>query len=430
MDKKRNKEKLNKWKEKLAFLKPWDMDDEAGEDLEIKEMSSSDNTRGSGWEGGKLSGEETEKRKKYAAGLAAALILLVAGGFYYYNGHHTFSGYVVTDTEECLDIVGTEYAMLGNKIIKYSSDGIFCTNVHNKTEWSVAYSMQTPIVDRCRDTMVIAEQQGNQVYVINSTGLMGNFETSRPILRADVSSQGVVALILDDEDVTWVELYDCSGSQLASIKTTLQESGYPLDAAITPGASRLMISFVTVDQGAVNSRISFYDFSSASDSDESHLTGSLDYPGCVFPEVFYADASTPVALSDTGFVVFKDSKIPQEKKKVVFEKEIVSSFHDEDYVGFVFNNEAEDCRFEMELYGYSGKRAIKKEFDCDYTEVKMDQGEILLYDAKNCIVYTVSGTNRFASDYEKQVEYFAKIPGFRKYLVITGDSMDHIRISD
>ena len=69
-------------------------------------------------------------------------------------------------------------------------------------------------------------------------------------------------------------------------------------------------------------------------------------------------------------------------------------------------------------------------FDCDYTEIKMDNGEILLYDAKNCTVYTTSGEHRFFSDYEKQVEYFTKIPGFRRYLVITNDSMDRIRISD
>ena len=31
--------------------------------------------------------------------------------------------------------------------------------------------------------------------------------------------------------------------------------------------------------------------------------------------------------------------------------------------------------------------------------------------------------------YEKQVEYFGKVPGYRRYLVITNDSMDRIRIS-
>lgn len=430
MDKDRNTERLNMLKKKLAFLKPWDMDEEVGEDLDVREMSSSGSGRDAGWGGKRLTHQEMGRRKAYAIGIAAVLAVLVAAGFLYYNGHHTFTGYVITATEECLDIAGTQYVMLGNKIVKYSSDGIFCVNTRNEAEWSAAYSMQTPITDVCGETMVIAEQQGKQVYVVNSKGMLGNFETSLPILRADVSSQGVVALILDDEDVTWVEMYDTSGTKLAGIKATFKESGYPLDVAITPNASRMMVSFLTVDQGSVNTRIAFYDFSSASESDESHLTGSIDYPGMVFPEVYYADASTPVALSDTGMVVFRNSKTPQEKKTVTFEKEIVSSFHDEEYVGFVFNNEAEDCRFEMELYSYSGKKVMEKEFDCDYTEVKMDRGEILLYDAKDCTVYTTSGTRRLATDYEKQVEYFAKIPGFRKYLVITNDSMDRIRISD
>lgn len=430
MDKERNRERLNKWKERLAFLKPWDTDDEVGENLEVRQMSASDRTGDAPWGEKRISGRERERRKLYGIGLGVLLLLLAAGGFYYHNVHHTFRGYVVTATEECLDIAGTQYTMLGNKVIKYSSDGVFCVDMRNTPEWSAPYSMQTPIASICGETMVIAEQQGRQVYVVNSKGLMGNFETSLPILRADVSSQGVVALILDDSDVTWVELYDCSGNQLASIKTTLQESGYPLDVAITSNASRLMISFLTVDQGTVSSRISFYDFSSASASDESHLTGSLDYQNRVFPEVYYADGSTPVALSDTGFVVLRNSSAPQERKAVTFEKEIVSSFHDGDYVGFVFANEAEGDRFEMELYNYSGKRVMEKEFDCDYTEIRMDRGEILLYDAKNCVAYATSGVNRFISDYEKQVKYFGKIPGFRKYLVITNDSMDRIRISD
>ena len=81
MDKKRIREKLNKWKGKLAFLKPWDIDDEVGDDLVVKEMNLSDSTRNSRWEDGKPSGEEAQKRKRYAAGLVGALILLVAGCF-------------------------------------------------------------------------------------------------------------------------------------------------------------------------------------------------------------------------------------------------------------------------------------------------------------------------------------------------------------
>ena len=37
--------------------------------------------------------------------------------------------------------------------------------------------------------MAVAEQQGNQVYVVNEDGLVGNFETLLPILKVRVSRQ-------------------------------------------------------------------------------------------------------------------------------------------------------------------------------------------------------------------------------------------------
>ena len=97
----------------------------------------------------------------------------MAGGFYFYNRSHTFTEYVVTSTDECLDIDGTEYVMLGKSVMKYSPDGVFCVNTHNEANWSIAYSMQTPVASVCEKTMAIVEQQGNQVYVLNEEGLLG-----------------------------------------------------------------------------------------------------------------------------------------------------------------------------------------------------------------------------------------------------------------
>ena len=431
MDKEKLKHRLGALKTKLAFLKPWDIDDkDFREDLEIREIR----TDREGYTGRtqeqsvRMSAEESRRRAGSAAGGLLVLVLLVGGGFYYYNSHHQFSDYVITSTDDSLDIEGSGYALLGKSIIKYSSDGVFCVDTHNTTKWSAAYSMQTPIIDSCENTMVIAEQQGKQVYVINEDGVLGNFETSLPILKAHVSEQGVTALILKDDDVTWVELYSYAGEEIAAIKATLQDYGYPLDVAITPDASRMMVSFLGISQGTVSSKLAFFDFSSSDEADESHMIGSLDYPGRVFPEVYYADASTTVALSDQGFVVIKDGSQPEEQASVMFEKEIISSFHDQNYVGFVFENDAVDCKYDLELYSYSGKRKMQKDFDSEYSQVRMDSGEILLYDTAHCTVYTVAGTRRFSSDYEKQIAYFMKLPEFRKYLVITDDSMDQIRI--
>ena len=117
----------DKWKEywerlkpKLAFLKPWDMNEDVGDDLEVREMSSTDHQNS--WNSKAETPWERTRRKRYAVITMAALVAIVAGCFLYYNGHHSFTEYVVTSTTENLDIAGTEYAMLGNYIVKYSSE--------------------------------------------------------------------------------------------------------------------------------------------------------------------------------------------------------------------------------------------------------------------------------------------------------------------
>ncbi|MDD3797299.1 MAG: DUF5711 family protein [Lachnospiraceae bacterium] len=420
MDKDKWKKTFSGLIEKLAFLKPWETEDEDG--LEIQEMDLSEKKK-------TLTAEERMRRKGYAIVGAIVLVLLVAGSFFYYNSHHLFTEYVITDTTENMDIVGTQYTVLGENILKYSPDGVFCVNRHDEMKWSVAYSMQTPITDICEGSMVIAEQQGNQVYVLNQDGAIGHFETTLPIMKAQISEQGVVVLLLSDKDVTWIELYDASGSELVKVKTTVDDSGYPLDVAISKDASHMMVSYLGIYQGTLGSKIAFYDFSSVEAVDTSHLTGTLEYPGRIFPEIYYADDTTPVAQSDVGFVVFEEGDVPVEKEQITLEREIISSFHDDKYIGFVFSNDETTERYQMELYRYNGRRAMQETLDCDYTEIMMDSGEILLYDEKNCTVYSTSGVKRFSSDYEKQINYFMAIPGFRKYLVITDDSMDTIRIS-
>lgn len=434
----------NKLKKLPDYFKPMDLNGDEESELKIENYNVASIREAKGqetaerkiiWGGAAESNSQREKsierrriERGVVIGMAAIAVAAVLWGISYYSSHTRYTDYAVIAAVENTDIEGTQYETLGKSVIKYSADGVFCVSAQNEPKWSSAYSMQTPVSDICRNTMVIAEQQGTQVCVLNEKGVLGNFKTQLPIMKACVSAQGVTALLLKDGDVTWIGLYDSTGAELAKAKTTFEDSGYPLDICLSPNATRMMVSYLGVNEGRLNTHIAFYDFSSASDADEAHLTGSVDYPGQVFPEVYYADASTPVAVSDTGFVVFKNQKTPEEWKNVALDREILSCFHDENGIGFVFENEASDCRYMLEVYRYNGKQMAAQPFDASYSEARMEEGEILLYDAKSCAVYSMSGVLRFQADYEKQVDYFAKLSGNRKYLVITGDSMDSIRI--
>lgn len=59
-------------------------------------------------------------------------------------------------------------------------------------------------------------------------GQKGQFETLLPIEKVKVARQGVVAAVLTDEDVIWINLYDTQGGEIAKMRTTVKESGYPM----------------------------------------------------------------------------------------------------------------------------------------------------------------------------------------------------------
>lgn len=113
----------------------------------------------------------------------------------------------------------------------------------NKTVWSQTYNMQNPIVSVRGKSVAIAEKNGTEAMVFDSTGLQGKIQTSLPIRNIEVSSQGVLAVLVDDDNVTRLYVYDKSGEQLVEAKFELQDTGYPMGMSLSSDATKLAVSF-------------------------------------------------------------------------------------------------------------------------------------------------------------------------------------------
>ena len=364
------------------------------------------------------------------------LLLVIVVGFFgmllclwFYGRVHLYDEYSILHSAEVQDIAGTQYLQMDGSVLKISPDGVFCTNLANDTKWSVAYSMQTPIADINGKRAVIGEQQGDQVYVFGKDGLTGSFRTGMSIRKVRAASNGVSVILCEDGGAAWIRMFNSEGGEIAAIKTTVRETGYPLDVAVTPDAKRVMVSYLRADGNELSGVISFYDFSSAAASDEDHLTASYVYQRQVFPVVFYASSSMPVAVSDTGFIVYQGTKKPSPEKTVQLEGEIVSMFRDPGNIGFVFHSRETDQKYQLEVYNYKGSRVMETSLDFEFKEVRMADGEILLSDSQELNVYRSSGKQKVSVSYEKPVMYFGKMSGSKKYFVITSDSMDQISVS-
>ncbi|MCD7737006.1 MAG: DUF5711 family protein [Lachnospiraceae bacterium] len=369
----------------------------------------------------------SRRRRWILRGLLIALVVCSAVGFYLYNRMHAFDDYIISSSIDNAMTSGTQYEAVGKYLYRYNTDGVSCVTRKNEVEWSITYSMQAPIVDVCGTTMAIAEQQGTQVYVVNEDGLVGNFTCTLPILKVRVSNQGVVAVVLQDEDVTWVRLYDANGESIVNDRTTISDSGYPLDVDLSPNGEKMVVSYLAVADGVMTSTVVFYDFGSGGNAEADYEISSETFSGCTVPYVYFTDNTTAVAIADNGFTVFKGST-PTKKAECSFDEEIVSCFHDDDTIGFLFSDITGENQYRMELYNYNARKKVSKGIDVDFDEIKIENDRIMMYTASSCSIYTKSGRLRYSSAYEKEIVDIFYFSEFRRYLIVTPDSFDRIRI--
>ena len=415
-------EKLKAWILRLSLNSLWEEEEE--DDWEDFDMQDD-----------YISGAEEDTEREAKSGVTPAIvyfvivILLVMAALSYmvFSHRHLYTGYSVTESYEGADVIGTSYLKIGGNFFKYGSDGVSMVNGRNELIWSNAYTMQTPTVDFTGQTLLIYEQQGYQVYLVDGSGIIGNFITDLPIMRGEVADNGVTALLLKNDRDCLIRMYSREGTQIAEVKSTLEDSGYPTAFDISSDARTLMVALTRIGSGTVDSSIMFYDFSSASEADDEHFIGSISYKDQVFPEAFFANDRMPVAVGDSMIVVMSSGGAVSEKRKIHVDGEIISTFHGEDYIGLVLPSSDTENRYLLQVYRYNGKQTMSQAFNEGYSEISIDSGEILVYSQSHMMAFTPDGTWRLNSDFTKPIAAFAKIPGFRRYSVITWSGIYRIR---
>lgn len=373
--------------------------------------------------------KQHKKRIRKIIWITAAVAVVAAAVSLGYLFLHTATSFQTLEQIEQKDNNGTTYTNFGENLIRYSSDGVSSVNGNGTVQWSSTYSMQTPMIDICETTAAVAEKEGTQVYIYNESGELGQFQTTLPIEKIKVASQGVVAVVLQDADVTWVNFYDTKGTQIAEHRTTIGESGYPLDIALSPDGLKIMISYLCFNKGIMNTKVCFYNFDSVGQAAINNMVSSQTYENSLVPRVVFAQADRAVAFRSSGFSIFSGKQIPELEEEVEFEEEILSMAYDDQYMVFVFTSEDKEYKYKMQVYDMKGKRISEKYLNLDYKQVKVERGQVLIFNEKEFHIYDVGGRVKFTGSYGKPIRDILNIEGFGKYMVLTPESTDLIRLN-
>ena len=148
----------------------------------------------------------------------------------------------------------------------------------------------------------------------------------------------------------------------------------------------------------------------------------------VVPQIQYLDNNRSVALKDNGFTIYHGSQIPKEVKTVKVDKEIVSTFYDDDIIGLVFKNGNKEKPYTMRVYSTDGNLKFEKDFNIPYTTIKVSDGNILLYNSSQVCVMNSRGVEKYSGTIDGTISDFIKI-GWNRYLLVLDSGVDVIKLS-
>lgn len=360
--------------------------------------------------------------------MTAVVVIAAAAAVIIYIEKRSYHNYKVIQTSEQEDVVSTKYEEMDGKILRYSPDGASLVNGKMESYWSALYEMQNPVADVKGSKAVIADQDGTLIEIFDNDGETGNITTSYSIVKATISSSGMVAAILDGGDATWINFYSSDGSLIAENQTHISDPGYPMDVVVSDSGDIMMVTYQFVDGSNTTSYVAFYNFSDVGQSEDNRIVSGYTYEGVVVPQIEYLSGNKSVAIRDDGFTIYSGSQIPKEKTTVSTQKEIVSTFYDDSNIGLVFKSGNKDKPYTMQVYGTDGKMKFEKNFNIPYTTIKMSGGNILLYNSSQMCVMNNRGVEKYSGTVDGSISNFIKI-GWNRYLLVMDNGVEVIKLT-
>lgn len=365
----------------------------------------------------------------YRGLLGILLIAAIAATLFISWKNRAYSESIVTSSIPVMKVEGSAYCTLGTSILTYSKDGANCMDSKGNVLWNQTYEMQNPMIDINGSVVAIGDYNGRTIYVMNEAGKMGEITTNMPIRNFCVAENGVVAAILDDSDITRINLFDKSGNVLVKAETTMDKSGYPIDISISPSGELLAISYLYVDSGMMKSSIAFHNFGEVGQNQSSdRFVSGYDYQGTVVPFIKFINSNTVFAVSDDRIMFFTGNQKPLSAAENLISEEVQSIFYGGQYVGLVFLNTEGDEKYLMNVYNTEGKLVTAKKFDTEYKDIIFYKDDIIIYGETEYSVSSMQGVERFKDSFDETAFLLSPTGKPNRFVVMTQDAMNIIEM--
>ncbi len=352
--------------------------------------------------------------------MAVVLVIFLVMTFW------TFKNYKVEISDSRENTLVYSYYSVDGYILKCASDTASLTDVKNETLWTITYEMGDPKVAVCGKSIAIYDKNGTSVCLCDEKGKISSFNTDLPILKAETAKQGTVAVLMDDGSTAQIDYFDTDGSLISTIKTTLENDGYPMDIALSENGVLLGVSYINYAQGQPVTDVDFYSFGAAGQIVTDNIVSSFRYDNTIIPQLDFMGSGNCVAFGTNRVIVYEGSKAPQEKNIIVLHDEIRSTLVERDCFGVVLTGN-DNRGYEIILYNKGGGEKARINTQFSYTSIEVTSGLVLMYNRNAMCIYSTSGILKFNGKLDFLIRQIRFIEANRYALAAT-DTYNIIRL--
>lgn len=368
------------------------------------------------------------RRRRSFVIVIAIIAILIGVSIYIYNlNNKNYQSYEVLKTLQNTEESGAQYLSYNTGVLKYSKDGATAIDKEGKLKWNGSYEMNKPQADVCGEYAVIADQGGTSLKIFDGKGVAGSISTIHNIVKVEISTKGVVAVLMETESENSIIIYDVDGTMLVEMATNVIEDGYPIDITFSDDGEKLITSYLSVTTGELVGVATFYNFGEVGQNWVDNLVGAYKFDGIIAPRVFFNNNDAACIFREDGFMLFEYSEMPNMVKEIRFENRIDSILHNEEFVGVVLDAEESGYR-NLVLYNLKGEKVLDRKLDFDYNQIYLADDEIIMYDNTSCIVMKINGTIKFSYTFDSNILGLYPINELDRYYYISDKEITQINL--
>ena len=341
----------------------------------------------------------------------------------------SFDSYDVRNVIERSRSSATQYAKFNECLLEYSNDGISCIGANNEVVWNQSFEMISPQIEMCGDYLAVYDAGGTKVFVLTESGLQKSIETSSPIQTVCIAQQGTTAVLMKEDEKTQVKLFDVKGNELANGVFYDKQGGFPIDIALSFDATKLAVDMVDVSKGNVSTTINFYNFGSVGQSEIDNNVGSYTFENLLVPEIDYVSNSKMIGVGTGKVLIFDGAQKPDISQEIIIEQEILSCFHNDSYVGIVYDAVDEEKYCHVKVMDFHGRTVMENDIDIVYDEIEfLENNEICVRSATECQIFTTHSIRKFSYTFDTELYKILAGDNGESYTFIFKDTIEEVKL--